>query len=180
MQHPRMSVRREDASKGEAVLVPLTQDAATGLLRDDHSQAPLLVPLTLLGCRVEVEVRSPGDAYTSATYEAMALQPACGGEKLHTLIVHEGMFDESMMEAEEVAFEDMKLPQLKAELAMRGARRTGLKAALQRRLHALLIEAYVRDGMSDAEMGEDEEAEGHAVSRKALRPSVPHRTMKRV
>ena len=35
-------------------------------------------------------------------------------------------------------FEAMKMAQLKAELAVRGSMRTGLKAVLQRRLHARL------------------------------------------
>jgi hypothetical protein len=41
----------------------------------------------------------------------------------------------------ELSFEDMKLPQLKEELAARGSTRTGLKASLQRRLHGLLVQA---------------------------------------
>jgi hypothetical protein len=42
------------------------------------------------------------------------------------------------MEAEGgVAFEAMKVAQLKEELAARGSMRTGLKATLQRRLHSL-------------------------------------------
>ena len=35
----------------------------------------------------------------------------------------------------------MKVVQLKAELAERGSMRTGLKAVLQRRLHALIVQA---------------------------------------
>ena len=35
----------------------------------------------------------------------------------------------------------MKVAQLKAELAERGSTRTGLKAVLQRRLHALIVQA---------------------------------------
>ena len=38
-------------------------------------------------------------------------------------------------------FEAMKVAQLKAELAERGSTRTGLKAVLQRRLHALIVQA---------------------------------------
>ena len=41
----------------------------------------------------------------------------------------------------ELSFEEMKLAQLKEELAARGATRTGLKANLQRRLHGLLVQA---------------------------------------
>ena len=46
--HPRLSVRREDAARCEAVLTPLTR-GEDGLLREDRSQPPLLVPLSLLG-----------------------------------------------------------------------------------------------------------------------------------
>ena len=40
-------------------------------------------------------------------------------------------------------FEAMKLTQLKEELAARGANRSGLKPALQRRLHGLLVQAAI-------------------------------------
>ena len=40
-----------------------------------------------------------------------------------------------------MAFEEMKVAQLKLELAERGSTRTGLKAVLQRRLHALIVQA---------------------------------------
>ena len=41
------------------------------------------------------------------------------------------------------AFEEMKVPELKDELALRGLTRTGLKAGLQRRPHALLVQAAI-------------------------------------
>ena len=40
-------------------------------------------------------------------------------------------------------FEAMKVDQLKAELAERGSTRSGRKAILQRRLHALLVQAAI-------------------------------------
>ena len=43
----------------------------------------------------------------------------------------------------ELALEEMKLPQLKEELAAQGAPRVGLKAVLQRRLHGLLVQAAI-------------------------------------
>ena len=39
--------------------------------------------------------------------------------------------------------EEMKIEQLKEELAARGSTRTGLKAVLQRRLHTLLLQAEI-------------------------------------
>ena len=47
------------------------------------------------------------------------------------------MFAAEAMEAGRgVAFEAMKVAQLKEELVVRGSTRTGLKATLQRRLHS--------------------------------------------
>ena len=40
-----------------------------------------------------------------------------------------------------VAFEAMKVAQLSAELTVRGSTRAGVKAVLQRRLHALVVQA---------------------------------------
>ena len=50
-----------------------------------------------------------------------------------------------MLAGGEVAFEAMKVDQLKAELAERGSTRSGRKAILQRRLqlHALLVQAAI-------------------------------------
>ena len=71
---------------------------------------------------------------------------SCGGAELHTLVdvVERDMFAASTMAAGgDVAFEQMKLPQLKEELAARDAKRAGMKAVLQRRLHALLVHAAI-------------------------------------
>ena len=48
-----------------------------------------------------------------------------------------------MLAGGEVAFEAMKVDQLKAELAERGSTRSGRKAILQRRLHALPVQAAI-------------------------------------
>ena len=67
--------------------------------------------------------------------------------------------------------EAKKLPQLKEELAAREAKRTGLKATLQRRLHALLvqaaIEARAEEGLSD---DDDDEEEGQGGATDAAPP----------
>ena len=61
------------------------------------------------------------------------------------------MFSPAAMESTtEVPFEAMKVAQLKEELAMRGSTHTALKAVLQRRLHALLVQAAIR-ARADAE-----------------------------
>ena len=66
---------------------------------------------------------------------------AHGGTPLHGKVLTEDMFAATEMVAGgEVAFEAMKVEQLKAELAERGSTRSGRKAILQRRLHALLVQ----------------------------------------
>ena len=65
------------------------------------------------------------------------------GAELRTLVVDEEMFAKDMMVGGgTAALAQMKLPQLR-ELAARDARRTGMKATLQRRLHALLVQAAI-------------------------------------
>ena len=52
------------------------------------------------------------------------------------------MFGASEMIADAtISFEEMKVRNLKDELLMRGVSRSGLKAALQRRLHGLIVQA---------------------------------------
>ena len=61
----------------------------------------------------------------------------------------------------ELSFAEMKLPQLKEELEARGSTRSGPKAALQRRLHGLLIEAAIaRREAAREEEGMDARAAG--------------------
>ena len=86
----------------------------------------------------------PGDAYSGRTCRFVALEPSCGGAELRTLVVDEEMFAKDVMVGGgTAALAQMKLPQLREELAARDARRTGMKATLQRRLHALLVQAAI-------------------------------------
>jgi hypothetical protein len=63
---------------------------------------------------------------------------------LRGMVVDESMFAASAMEAGgKLALDAMRVPQLKEELVARDVRRTGQKAALQRRLHALLVQAAI-------------------------------------
>ena len=58
------------------------------------------------------------------------------------IVLTQSMFAAEVMEAGGgVPFESMKVAQLKEELASRGSTRTGLKMVLQRRLHAMLVQA---------------------------------------
>ena len=52
------------------------------------------------------------------------------------------MFSADAM-AGDVAFEDMKVADLREELAVRGASRSGVKGTLQRRLHTLIVQAAI-------------------------------------
>ena len=104
----------------------------------------MLVPLALLGCEVEAELLDAGDACTGASFRKGGLVEVHGGAPLHGMVLTESMFGATEMAAGgEVAFEAMKVDQLKVELAERGSTRSGRKAILQRRLHALLVQAAI-------------------------------------
>ena len=66
--------------------------------------------------------------------------------RLQTHDLSEAIFAANVMAAGgDVPFEQMKLAQLKEELAARGSMRKGLKAILQRRLHSLLVQAGISE-----------------------------------
>ena len=93
---------------------------------------------------MEVTLDTPGGAYVGDTFTLGARVPSHGGAPLRTLYLDEAAFEAKAMKAGgELSFEEMKLAQLKEELAARGSTRSGLKAALQRRLHGLLVEAAI-------------------------------------
>jgi hypothetical protein len=118
VQHPRLSVKRKDASGCEAVLIPLVQEA-DGTLCEDFSRPPELVPLALLGCKVEVEPIAAGDCRTGGTFRMGAPVDGYGGARLHGMVLSGGMFAAAEMVAGgDVDFEAMKVAQLKAELAV--------------------------------------------------------------
>ena len=142
--HSALATGRRGALRGcaRAARARRRRDAAS----EDFEQPPRLVPLALLGsCEIAVERLTPGDACAGATFRFFQLGAAVadhGGDKLRTMALPESMFAADVMKAGgEVAFEEMNLPELKDELALRGSTCTGLKAVLQRRLHALLVQA---------------------------------------
>ena len=115
-----------------------------GTWTEDRTRPPMLVPLTLLGCRVTVEELVIGDAYSGTEYEVAEPRLTHGGPLLQTLVLQEAdLAKEAMKAGGELPFEAMKVPQLKEELAARDAKRSGLKAALQRCLHGLLVQAAI-------------------------------------
>ena len=149
--HPRLSIRREDVARCEAVVIPLVADG-DGVLREDRTQAPLLVPLALLGCKVEMTELSAGSAYTSRTCRAGMAVVESGGPPLRALVVDESMFAATaMMGGAGQSLAEMKLPSIKGELAAQGSTHSGLKAVLQRRLHGLLVQAAIKARLEDDE-----------------------------
>lgn len=74
------------------------------------------------------------------------------------------MFAAGMMRGGgDLSFEEMKTQQLKEELAAHGSSRSGLKAALQRRVHGLLVQAAIAARAAEAEengerMDDDDDA----------------------
>ena len=69
------------------------------------------------------------------------------------MVLSEELFDAREMAAGgNVAFEEMKVAQLKLELAERGSTRTGLKAVLQRRLHGLIVQAAIERRASEMDI----------------------------
>lgn len=153
VRHPRLSLRRVDAAHGEAVVLPLVRDDA-GRLRADRSRSPYVVLLTWLGCRVEVRefTCTRLRCMSQDVFELLCLQPTCGGEPLFQMALDRGMFAADVMLGEAVAFEEMKVRELKGELMARGASRTGVKGSLQARLHALIVQGALRarrDAMDD-------------------------------
>ena len=68
------------------------------------------------------------------------MQPAGGGEPLCQVVLSNDMFAASAMQGEAVAFEEMKVKELRDELTIRGASRTGVKCVLQQRMHTLIVQ----------------------------------------
>ena len=106
---------------------------------------------------MEVTLHTAGGAYVGDAFTLGARVPSHGGAPLRTLYLDDAAFEaKAMMAGGELPFEEMKLPQLKEELAARGSLRSGLKATLQRRLHGLLLEAAIASHEAEAEeSGED-------------------------
>ena len=100
-------------SQAEAVVTSLVKHGGTWT--EDRTRPPMLVPLTLLGCRVTVEELVIGDAYSGTEYEVAEPRPTHGGPLLRTLVLQEAdLAKEAMKAGGELPFEAMKVPQLKA------------------------------------------------------------------
>jgi hypothetical protein len=152
VKHPRLSVQRSDVAHCEAVLLLLVPDA-DGLLREDRTCMPLVVPLLMLGCRVDVREFACSHLRCASTdvYEQLGISTECGGTQLTSMCMDRSMFDADAMGGD-VAFEDMKVSDLREELAVRGALRSGVKGALQRRLHTMIVQGASMAQHGDAEL----------------------------
>ena len=81
----------------------------------------------------------------------------------------------------DLPFDLMKLKHLKEELVARGSARSGLKAVLQRRLHSLLVEAWVAAHTAEGEaVGEADDDDDEAVFWQAAEAAHRAREIARV
>ena len=175
IQHPRLSIERDADDTADAVVTPLVR-SADGLWCDDPTRRAFITPAVRLGGKAdaaeEEEAASSAAAAAMCTagvvYDINTVPVAgCGGRPLRPMDLDGSETGPKAMKVTPaVSLDAMKLNQLKAELAARGARQAGLKAVLQRRLHGLL--------MTDAVT--------RAAERAAKRPSRQdkHKSMKRL
>ena len=68
---------------------------------------------------------------------------AAGGPALRQMLLHEELFEATAMSAVNKNLVDMKVTELKEELAARDEDITGNKAYLRRRLHAAIMRAHL-------------------------------------
>ena len=85
-------------------------------------------------------------------FELVRLEPTCGGEPLCQVVLSNDMFAAGAMVAEAVSLEEMKVRELKEELMVRGASRTGVKGILQQRLHALIVQGAAERVRASADL----------------------------
>ena len=116
---------------------------AAGLLvrvPDRAKARPVLVPLLSLGRRVVASPHANGGG--ELKIEAAA---AAGGPELRRLTLTEELFAADAMEQVEKDLMDMKVTELKEELAARGETTTGNRPELRRRLHAAIVRKHLAE-----------------------------------
>ena len=136
----RLSVRKADASRCSAVVIPLVQNGNGQWVEDFSTSPPLLVPVLSLGQRV---VATEGTGALSGSYSFAAASPAAGGSALRTMYLSSEMFEAGEVTGLQTDLMEMKLAELKEELESRGEPKTGNKPWLRRRLHAALVREYL-------------------------------------
>ena len=136
---PRLSVRAKDASRCSAVILPLV--GRGGRWVADRSVArPVLVPLLSLGRCV---VASKGSGNRASSFTIAAADQAAGGPALRTMNLSEDLFAAAAMSVVEKDLMEMKVTELKEELAWRDEPVSGNKAWLRRRLHAAIVREHL-------------------------------------
>jgi len=173
IQHPRLSIERDAGATADAVVTPLAR-SADGLWCDDPTRRAFITPAVRLGGKAEAaeeEAASSAAAAPACTagvaYDIGTVPVAgCGGRPLRPMDLDGSETGPKAMKVTPaVPLDAMKLNQLKAELAARGARQAGLKAVLQRRLHGLLMADAVTRAAGRAAKRSSRQAKHKATKR---------------
>ena len=155
-QHPRLSVRKSDASLCTAIvqlLVPRKQVArqphTLELLESNRVRAcPMAVPVVSLGRGVMLSVYDgPYSIDATLLGQCTKLVPC-----RMTLVVHSctsltltrDLFEAAAMKVVKLDLLDMKVKELQDELAARGLPRSGSKHTLRHRLRAIIVVKRLR------------------------------------
>ena len=137
---PRLSVRAKDASRCSAVILPLVRRSSGQWVADRSVARPVLVPLLSLGRCV---VASEGSGNRAGSFTIAVADQAAGGPELRTMNLSEDLFAAAAMNAVEKDLMEMKVTELKEELASRDEPVSGNKAWLRRRLHAAIVREHL-------------------------------------
>ena len=141
---------------------------------DDPTRRAFITPAVRLGGKAEAaeeEAASSAAAAPACTagvaYDIGTVPVAgCGGRPLRPMDLDGSETGPKAMKVTPaVPLDAMKLNQLKAELAARGARQAGLKAVLQRRLHGLLMADAVTRAAGRAAKRSSRQAKHKATKR---------------
>ena len=131
-------------------------------MTDDVSAGVRLVPLLELGRKVELSEYTGrwASGARRSVYTCEGVDDAAGGPALEPFTLQREWFEAEAMEAVSVDLDRMKVTELAEELEARGATRIGRKAALQRRLRAVIIAAQREADGEEEEFGEGGDEEG--------------------
>ena len=170
-------MKKADASLGTAVVLPflprdrvhkqprsleLWESTRVWVTDDETSPSVHLVPLLELGRKVELSEYTGQWARGASgpVYTCEGVDDAVGGAALEPFTLQREWFEAEAMEAVSVDLDRMKVTELAEELEARGAPRTGRKAALQRRLRAVIIAAQREADGEEEEFGDGGGEEG--------------------
>ena len=140
----RETVRATDASHCSAVVLPLEKQGGRWVA-DCARARPVLVPVLSLGRRA---VATAGAGAQAGSFSIALATVAAGGPRLRAATLREELFASDKMLVVSAALMDMKVPELKQELAERSEPVSGTKAWLRRRLHAAIVRRHL-DSLGD-------------------------------